>query len=315
VGVASGTDALALALLALDVQPGDEVVTVSHTAGPTVAAIRMIGAVPVLIDVEPDTLCLDPAYLEDAYGSLCKAVIAVHLYGHPANMGPIIDFGRRHALAIVEDCAQAQEAVYNGHIVGTLGDSGCFSFYPTKNLGALGDGGLVSARDPQVIKRLRLLRTYGWSQPQFADLPFGRCSRLDEVQAAILSVKLSHLDAHVERRRAIAGRYSEAFADLPLTLPSERPGCRHVYHLYVVRTGRRDALAKHLEAAGIATGRHYPFPIHRQPGLAGTARVPRPLAVTEKSSEEVLSLPMFPSLSDEQQDQVIKAVRRFFARV
>ena len=314
VGVASGTDALVLALTALGITYGQEVITVSHTAGPTVAAIRIIGAIPVLVEIEPETFCLDPKCLEAAIGPLTKAVVAVHLYGHPAALDDICAFARRHGLPVIEDCAQAQEAEIGGRKVGSIGDVGCFSFYPTKTLGAIGDGGLVVARDPKLVERLRQLRTYGWTRPQFAEIPNGRGSRLDELQAAILAVKLDHLDEEIERRRAIARRYSEAFADLPLVAPSERPGCRHVYHLYVIRCPARDALAQHLGECGITTGRHYPFAAHQQPGLSAGARIPQSLALTEQITREILSLPLYPSLSPSQQERVVKAVRSFLGR-
>jgi dTDP-4-amino-4,6-dideoxygalactose transaminase len=186
--------------------------------------------------------------------------------------------------------------------VGSIGDAAGFSFYPTKTLGALGDGGLVTASRSDVLGRARRLRTYGWSTPQYAELPNGRCSRLDEVQAAILTVKLGHLAESIERRRALAQRYAAALADFPLLLPIERPGCRHVYHLYVVRCDRRDALARHLDQAGISTGIHYPFPVHAQPGLAVGSRVAGPLTTTEMLAREILSLPLYPSLTPEAQE-------------
>jgi dTDP-4-amino-4,6-dideoxygalactose transaminase len=315
VGVASGTDALVLALLALGVGPGHEVITVSHTAGPTVAAIRIVGATPVLVDVAPDTLCLDPAALEAAVGPLTKAIIAVHLYGHPAALDDIAGCARRHGIALVEDCAQAQEATLDARAVGSIGDAGCFSFYPTKNLGAIGDGGLVAARDPKLLERVRRLRTYGWTTAQYAELPNGRASRLDELQAAILAVKLPFLAEDVSRRRAIAQLYDQAFAGLPLVRPVERAGFRHVYHLYVIRCRERDALAKHLKEVGITTARHYPFPVHAQPGLATGARIPAPLPVTEQIAREILSLPLYPSLPADHQARVIEGVTSFFQKL
>lgn len=312
VGVASCTDALVLALIAAGIGIGDEVITVSHTAGPTVAAILIAGATPVLIDVEADTYCLDPAMLEAAAGPRTKAIIVVHLYGHPAPLSSVCAFAARRGIPVIEDCAQAQDAAVDGRMVGSIGDFGCFSFYPSKNLGAIGDGGLVVARDPKHVERLRQLRTYGWTKPQFAELPNGRCSRLDELQAAILSVKLNHLDRQIERRRRIAQRYNHAFAGLPLVCPFERPGCRHVYHLYVVRSRERDALARHLERTGVMTGRHYPFPVHTQPGLAASVRIPQPLRITENINREILTLPLFPGMSGEEQTRVSEAVSSFF---
>ena len=314
VGVASGTDALALALQALNVGEGDEVITVSHTAGATVAAIRMIGATPVLIDIEEDTCCLDPDMLPPAYGPRTKAIVAVHLYGHPADMNRIAAFGRLHGIPVIEDCAQAQEATIGDRPVGSIGEAGCFSFFPTKILGAIGDAGAVATSDINIADRLRQLRTYGWVKPQFSSLSGGRSSRLDALQAAILSVRLRHLSDEVERRRAIAREYEQAFADLPLHLPVERTGCRHVYHLYVVRIDRRDEFVAHLARDGIGTGIHYPYPVHVQPGLMEGARISEPLTVTEKVVQEIVTLPLFPSLSQEQRDRVIASVRSYFRK-
>jgi dTDP-4-amino-4,6-dideoxygalactose transaminase len=312
VGVASGTDALALALLALGIGSGDEVITVSHTAGPTVAAIRMVRAIPVLVDIEPGTYCLDPGTLEAAVGARTRAIIPVHLYGCPADMDRIAARARDRDIAVIEDCAQAVGATIGGRQVGSIGDSGCFSFYPTKNLGAIGDGGMITASRHEIAERARRLRTYGWSRPQFAELADGRCSRLDELQAAILNVKLAHLATDVEKRRAIADQYNAAFAGLPMVLPSEPAGRRHAYHLYVVRCDRRDALARHLDHAGIATGIHYPHPVHVQPGIAADARIPQPLLATEAIVGEILSLPLYPSMSTDDRDRVIEGVRSFF---
>jgi dTDP-4-amino-4,6-dideoxygalactose transaminase len=312
VGVASGTDAVALALQALGIGVGDEVVTVSHTAGATVAAIRMTGATPVLVDVDPQTYCLDPEQLEPACGARTTAIVAVHLYGHPADMDRIVAFARSRKIAVVEDCAQAQGATFRGRPVGSIGDIGSFSFYPTKNLGAVGDAGAVATSNTGLAERVRLLRTYGWTKPQFAAVPGGRSSRLDPLQAAILSIKLRHLTTQVERRRAIAHRYREAFTGLPLQLPVECAGCRHAYHLYVVRTDRRDAIRDHLARQDVMTGQHYPYPAHVQPGLAEGARIPAPLSVTETIAAEILTLPLYPSLTDDQQARVIAGVRSYF---
>jgi dTDP-4-amino-4,6-dideoxygalactose transaminase len=312
VGVASGTDALMLALLAAGVAVGDEVITVSHTAGPTAAAILMIGAIPVLIDVEVSSYCIDPDKIEAAIGPRTRAVLAVHLYGHPANVAAIDKVARRHGIPVIEDCAQAQGATVGERRVGSLGEIGCFSFYPTKNLGAIGDGGAVVSDNHALSDRARKLRTYGWSKPQYAELESGRCSRLDEIQAAVLSLKLKSLSSNIERRRSVARRYYADLAELPLILPSERSGCRHSYHLFVVRAEARDALEAHLKASGIGTGRHYPWPVHVQPALAARAKVPEPLEVTEQIVGEILSLPMFATMSEAQIDRVVDAVQRFY---
>jgi dTDP-4-amino-4,6-dideoxygalactose transaminase len=312
IGVASGTDALTLAMLGLEVGSGDEVITVSHTAGPTVAAIRMVGATPVLVDVEVETYCLDPTKIERAITPHTRAIIAVHLYGHPANMTAIKRAADNHGIPIVEDCAQAQGAMIDERQVGSFGSVACFSFYPTKNLGALGDGGAIVTSNSALADRVRKLRTYGWTKPQFASVEGGRCSRLDEIQAAILAVKLRTLAGNVEHRRAAADRYRANLARLPVTLPAERSGCKHSYHLFVIRADARDGLERHLRSSGIDVGRHYPWPVHLQPALASGARIPEPLAVTEGIAREILSLPMFTTISDAQIDRVVEAMQTFY---
>jgi dTDP-4-amino-4,6-dideoxygalactose transaminase len=312
VGVASGTDALVLAMLGVGGNAGDEVITVSHTAGPTAAANRMIGAIPVLIEVEESSYCIDPDKIERAIGPRTRAVVAVHLYGHPANMAAINSIASQHRISVIEDCAQAQGATVGERQVGSLGDIACFSFYPTKNLGAIGDGGALVTNNVALADRVRKLRTYGWSKPQYAALENGRCSRLDEIQAAVLSLKLKLLSSNLKRRRNVAERYCANLAGLPLVLPSERAGCRHSYHLFVIRAEGRDALEAHLRANGIGTGRHYPWPVHLQPGIASFARVPEPLAVTEQIAGEILSLAMFTTISETQIDRVVDAVRKFY---
>jgi dTDP-4-amino-4,6-dideoxygalactose transaminase len=314
VGVGSGTDALALALLAVGVKPCDEVITVSHTAGATAAAIRMVGAVPVLVDIESDTFSLDAGAIEAAIGPRTRAILPVHLYGHPADLKAIGAVAGRHGVSIVEDCAQAQDAAIDDRPVGTFGNIGCFSFYPTKTLGALGDGGLIASTKGELVDRARLLRVYGWRRPQFSEIPGGRCSRLDELQASILRVKLDRLTKDVESRRAMASRYNEELAGLPIILPTEQPGCRHVYHLYVIRCDRRDELAQHLERVGVATGIHYEYPVHMQPGLAEGCRIAGSLQTTEAVVRDILSLPIYPSLTKQSQDRVIAGVRAFFGR-
>lgn len=311
VGVGSGTDALVLAMQGCGVSPGDEVIAPSHTAGPTIAAIHLVGATPVLVDVEPDTLCIAPQAAEAAIGPRTKAIIAVHLYGHPADMAALARIAADRNVTLIEDCAQAQGASFNGKAVGGIGDLGTFSFYPTKSLGALGDGGTVTAKSPDTLARIRWLRTYGWKKPQFAEVPGGRCSRLDEMQAALLLVKLEKLGGMNERRHRIARAYREGLAGLPLALPPEREGCRHVYHLYVVRSRQRDALEAWLAERGIRTGRHYPYPTHLQPALVRDSRIPAPLAETERAAAEILSLPMFATMTDAQVARVIEAVRSF----
>ncbi len=309
VGVGSGTEALHLALLACGVGPGDEVITVSHTAVATVAAITLTGARPVLVEVDAETYTMDPVALEAAITPRTRAVIPVHLYGHPADLDPILEVARRAGVRVIEDCAQAHGATYRGRPVGTWGDLGCFSFYPTKNLGALGDGGAVVGCDLALIERVRLLREYGWAaQARYVSQVKGLNSRLDELQAAVLRVKLRHLDSWNEARRALAARY-QAWLPPSVVRPIERPGCRHVYHLYVVRVPDRDRVRARLQEMGIGTGIHYPVPIHRQPAYQDLAPPSGGLAHTERLAGEILSLPMSPTLTEDQLAEVAEAVR------
>jgi dTDP-4-amino-4,6-dideoxygalactose transaminase len=296
VGVANGTDALHVALRALGVGPGDEVATVSHTAVATVAAIELAGARPVLVDIEPDTLTMDPAALERALTPRTRAVIAVHLYGQPADLDRILPLCRARGIRVVEDCAQCHGALWHGRRAGSIADIAAFSFYPTKNLGAIGDGGAVATSDPDLARACRLLREYGWARRYVSDIP-GFNSRLDELQAAVLRVKLRALDADNDRRRAIAALYDRGLAEVPgVVLPRERAGARHVYHLYAARLQERDRALEHLKARGIHAGIHYPVPVHLQPAYAGRTAAPGSLPVTERAAREVLSLPMYPEL-------------------
>ncbi len=312
VGVASGTDAVMLALRACGVGPGDEVITVSHTAVATVAAIELCGAVPRFVDIDPVTFTLDPTLLEAAITPRTKAVVPVHLYGGPADMDAILSIARQHGLLVIEDCAQAHGARYRGRMVGTMGDAAAFSFYPTKNLGAIGDGGAVATDRPDVAERLRLLRQYGWRERYISDIP-GHNSRLDELQAAILRVRLGHLDEENDTRRRLAAIYDEALRDLPLERPRPRPDDHHVYHLYAVRAGQRDALQAHLTERGIGTAVHYPAPVHLQPAYHRLGYGPGSLPVTESAARSVLSLPMFPNLSPESAVAVAAAIDGFFS--
>jgi len=311
VGVASGTDAVLLALRALGVGPGDEVITVAHTAVATVAAIALAGATPCFVDIDTATYTLDPGRLEAAITPRTRAIVPVHLYGAPADMQPILAIAQAHGLLVIEDCAQAHGATTDGGRVGTLGDAAAFSFYPTKNLGALGDGGAVVTKRPEVAERLRLLRQYGWRERYVSDIE-GYNSRLDELQAAILRVRLRHLDAENAARRRLAAQYDAALADLPLALPAAWPEERAVYHLYVVAADERDALAAYLAAQGIGTGVHYPVPIHCQPAYAHFGYGPGSLPATEAAAARVLSLPMYPDLPAAAVDQVAAAIRSYF---
>lgn len=314
VAVNSGTDALTLALRACGVGPGDEVITVAHTAVATVAAIRLTGAIPVLVDIDPATYTMSPAALAAAITPRTKAVIPVHLYGHPADLPSIAALTQPRGIRLIEDCAQAHGARLDGRLAGGFGDLACFSFYPTKNLGALGDGGAVTGANPELLGRVRLLREYGWQpQARYVSQVEGANSRLDELQAAVLRVRLRYLDEENEQRRRLAAVYA---AHLPpgATRPVERPGCRHVYHLYVVRVPDRDAVQARLAAAGIGAGIHYPMPIHRQPAYQhGGVVTPGSLAETEAAAAEILSLPLQPTLRPEQVQAVAAALTGILA--
>ena len=312
VGVNSGTDALILALRALDVTSGDEVVTVSHTALATVAAIVATGATPVLVDIDPVYYTLDPTALESALTSRTKAIVPVHLYGQLADVDAILAVANKRGVPVIEDCAQAAGGQYKGRKVGSLGDVACFSFYPTKNLGALGDGGMVVTNDGTLAERVRRLRQYGWNESRSTEKP-GLNSRLDEVQAAILTIKLPRLDENNARRTAIARRYNAAFSGLPLTLPSERPHTKHVYHLYVLSCDDRDGLRKHLAAHDILAGVHYPVPAHRHGGYEKRIVISsKGLNVTNRLVDRILTLPLYPELADQDVERVITAVGQFY---
>jgi dTDP-4-amino-4,6-dideoxygalactose transaminase len=303
VGCGNGTDAIALALRGLGIGAGSTVVTVSHTAVATVAAIESTGARPLLLDIEPAHYTMDPAELAQVLGNPpgglppIRAVVPVHLYGQVADIEVIDTLCRRHGVALIEDCAQAHGAKRNGRMAGTFGDAATFSFYPTKNLGALGDGGAVVARDPGLAARIAALRQYGWARHYISDV-VGVNSRLDELQAAILRVKLTHLDAANARRREIARAYDAVLGPLA---PHRRRGSEHVYHLYVVRVPNRGQVQARLREKGIGTGIHYPVPVHRQPAYEGRVALgPSRCAETERASGEILSLPLYPELTDEQ---------------
>ena len=307
VGVASGTDAITLALQALGVGPGDEVLTVANTCVPTIVGIEGSGARPVLVDVEPRTLTLDPELLQPALTARTKAIVPVHLYGQCCDLGPIMAFAREHGLKVVEDCAQAHGAEYENRRAGSFGDAAAFSFYPTKNLGALGDGGAVTTDDGVVAERLRLLRNYG-ERERFEHVVRGRNSRLDELQAAILLAKLPRLDAWNDRRRELASLYGEALSAAPVDLPTEAAGRRHAFHLYVVRSRDRDRLREALARRGIGTAIHYPTPVHLQPAYRDLVTEGDGFDVSERAAAEILSLPLHPSLTDEQALAVAAAV-------
>lgn len=312
VGVANGTDAIELALRALGIGPGDKVATVANTVTATVAAIFATGARPIYVDVEPGTMLMDVAALGTLLSTLrdpkIKAVVPVHLYGQAVDMPRLVDVATVHNLAIVEDCAQAHGATVGGRKAGTWGRLSAFSFYPTKNLGALGDGGAVCGSDDAALEQIRHLRQYGWRKRYVSEL-HGRNSRLDEIQAAILRVRLTRLDADNARRAVIAARYLDGLRGLPLVLPATADGREHCWHQFVVRTPRREELRSHLEKRHIFCGVLYPVPIHRQPAYHDAAQS---LPHTEQACAEVLSLPLHAGLADSDIDRVITELKGFF---
>ena len=288
VGVANGTDALELALRAAGIGTSDEVITVSHTAVATVAAIEQSGATPVLVDIDSQSFTLNPDCLPSAITSRTKAIVPVHLYGHPASMSAIMEIAKKHELVVIEDCAQAHGAAIQGRKVGAWGHAAAFSFYPTKNLGAFGDGGAIVTNDKTHADRIRELRQYGWRKRHVSERP-GTNSRLDELQAAVLRVKLHHLEAENQQRRILAAAYNDGLRRTPLKLPLVAEDCVHVYHQYVVRSGQRDKLRELLEKQGVGTQIHYPTPIHQQPAYRHLRTV---CPVTIAIVGEILSLPM-----------------------
>ena len=312
VGVGSGTEALHLALRACGVQPGDVVVTAPNTAVPTVCAIVAANATPAFVDIDPLTFAISPDKLE-AYldsqpaGRRATAVIAVHLYGHPADMRPILGVARSHGIKVIEDAAQAHGAEYAGCKIGPLGDAGCFSFYPTKNLGAYGDAGMVVTNDGDVARRLRMLRNYG-EEAKYQNRVEGFNSRLDEIHAAMLRVKLAHLDEWVARRRQLAALYDELLADASVERPAERAPVRHSYHLYVVRTPRREAMLRHLAEEQVGASVHYPSPVHLQPAYRRLGYRAGDFPEAERACREVLSLPLYPELTEPEVHRVVSAI-------
>jgi dTDP-4-amino-4,6-dideoxygalactose transaminase len=312
VGVGNGTDAIALALRALGVGPGDRVATVSHTAVATAAAIEMVGASPVFVDIASDTYTMAPDALArtlDAFSPI-KAVIAVHLYGNLADIPSLLQIADRHGAFLIEDCAQAHGAALGGRFAGSMAHAATFSFYPTKNLGAAGDGGMVVAGDAEYLHRVRILREYGWERRYISDVA-GVNSRLDELQAAILRMRLPYLDAGNKRRAAIAAAYDQGLAGTGLVLPAVQAGAVQVYHQYAVRHPDRDRLLARLKECGVGANIHYPVPVHCQPAYAGRCGLdPAGLATTESVAGQILSLPMFPELSDNDVTRIVNTVRR-----
>jgi dTDP-4-amino-4,6-dideoxygalactose transaminase len=307
ISVNSGSDALFLSLKALGIGEGSEVITVSHTFVSTVDSVVRCGAKPVFVDVEPDTYCINTAKIEEKITERTKVILPVHLYGHPANMDEILKIAKKHDLSVVEDACQAHGAEYKGKKAGSLGDVGCFSFYPVKNLGACGDGGIVTTSDSSLAERVKLLRNYGQSKKYYHDL-VGINSRLDELQAAILRLKLSRLDEWNEKRRRLAELYKEILGQTDVVLPSERTYAKHVYHLFVIRLAGRDNCQRFLQKSGIQTQIHYPIPVHKQEAYAAYAGT-KDLAITQKICNEILSLPLYPSLTEEEVTYTARVIK------
>jgi dTDP-4-amino-4,6-dideoxygalactose transaminase len=310
VGVASGTEALQIALMACGIGPGDEVMTVSHTSVATVAAVELAGAEAVLVDIDPARFTMDPHALSGAVTPRTRAVLPVHLYGQPAALAPILAFAADHALPVIEDCAQAHGARYREKRAGAWGQCAAFSFYPTKNLGGYGDGGAVVTDDPELAERARQIRQYGWDARRVSRRK-GLNSRLDEIQAAVLGVKLTCLEEGNAERRRLAALYDRELKGKGVTTPYAAPDSLHVYHAYVIRHPQRDALRAHLAGLGIGTSIHYPLPVHKHPGFSHLGSFGGSLPQTELAAREILSLPLYPGLREEELRQVVDAIAAF----
>jgi dTDP-4-amino-4,6-dideoxygalactose transaminase len=309
-GVNTGTSALHMALLAAGVGRGDEVITVPFTFVATVSAIDYTGATPVLVDIDPTTFTMDPAQLEAAITPRTKAIVPVHLYGQCADMDPILAIARKHGLVVIEDACQAHGAEYKGRRAGSMGDMGCFSFYPGKNLGAAGEGGMVVTANPEFARTVRMLRDWG-AEKKYHHVLKGYNFRMETIQGVVLRVKLRHLEKWTEARRAAARRYDQLLAGSAVGLPKPMEYARHVYHIYAVRSSRRDALQEALSVQGIQTGIHYPFPVHLLPAFADLGCRAGRFPHSERAAREVLSLPMFPELTAEQAVVVSAAIHAF----
>jgi len=310
-GVNSGTNALLLALRALDIGPGDEVITAANTFVATIAAIAHSGAKPVLVDVDPVSRNLDPLLLSMALSNKTRAIIPVHLYGRMVDMDPILKLARKHDLAVIEDAAQAHGALYKGRRAGSIGRLACFSFYPGKNLGAYGEGGAVVTSDPNLDKRVRMLRDHGSERKYYHDL-LGYNARLEGIQGAVLGVKLKHLDAWNDGRRQVASWYGELLEGVPVTLPEMNDDYTQVFHLYVIETERRDALQAYLGEHGVPSLIHYPVPAHLQKGFDFLNNRAGDFPITERLAGEILSLPIFAEMTREQVDYVADRIKDFF---
>ena len=313
VGVGSGTEALHLALVASGVKYGDEVITVPNTAVPTVSAITFAGAKPVFVDILPDKYTIDPEKIEEKITEKTRAIVPVHLYGQAAEMEPILEISHKYNIPVIEDACQAHGALYKGKKVGSSGKLGCFSFYPSKNLGAYGDAGIITINDESLYGKLIKLRNYGEEKRYYHSIK-GFNSRLDEIQASILRVKLRHLDEWNKKRRELAKIYSDRLKNLPVITPEEGDDNYHIYHLYVIRTEKRDSLQKYLKEKGVSTLIHYPVPIHFQEAYKDLDYKPGSLPISEKISGEILSLPLYPEIQEEEIETVCRYIRDFFLK-
>lgn len=309
IGVNSGTSALHVALLAAGVGPGDEVITVPFTFVATVAAIHYTGAKPVLVDIDPRTFTMDPVAVEGAISERTKVILPVHLYGQPADMDPILEIARRRGLVVIEDAAQAHGAEYKGRRAGSMGDMGCFSFYPGKNLGAYGEGGMVVTSNPDYARTMRMLRDWG-AEKKYQHVMKGYNYRLEGIQGAVLRVKLRHLEAWTEGRRAVAAHYDRLLSGSGVATPEAMSYARHVYHVYAIRTQYRQAWMDALHAQGIQSGIHYPIPVHLLPAYSDLGHKVGDFPHSEKAADEVLSLPMFPELTASQCEFISNTLRR-----
>jgi dTDP-4-amino-4,6-dideoxygalactose transaminase len=309
VGVGNGTDALWLTLLAMGVGPGDEVITVPSTFMATAEAITHCGARPVFVDIDESTYTMDPAALGEAITPRTKVIIPVHLFGQPADMDPILTIAREYGLQVIEDAAQAHGAGYDGGLAGSLGDAGCFSFYPGKNLGAFGEAGAVVTSDEALRDRIRTLRDHGQARKYHHTMVGWNC-RMDGIQAAVLKIKLRHLDGWNARRRAIAARYDRELAGVPgLVIPAKSAVAEHVYHIYAIRTPERDEVIRSLAAKGVGTGIHYPIPVHLQEAYQSLGYQRGAFPKAERCAEEFISLPMFPELTSQQVSHVVEMLK------
>ena len=312
IGVANGTDAIELALRALEIGLGDEVITVSHTAVATIAAIEAAGADPVVVDIEPEFYSLSPSQLEEVFTPRVKAVIAVHLYGQSVDLDEISKFCKQNDLFLIEDVSQAHGARYKGKRLGSIGHVNCFSCYPTKNLGAIGDAGLITTNSAELAMKLRMLREYGWHN-RISEFP-GRNSRLDELQAAILRVKLKYLDESNEKRRQLAEYYINHLAELPIQLPKIRSEAEAVFHLFVIKVNNRPEMMRYMLERGFQLGIHYAVPVHSQAAYKDRIRTAKDMHVTDDVAQKIVSLPIYPELTTLEVDSVVNSIKAYFGK-